>query len=134
MCFNLHAFADVYYSSLESGPEHIDTAGGYFYIADVFVMQGQTEHALAFYDKVRACARSRSEEREREKRRKGKRTRGRERKKKCNVERESVIVKRGHSPFPSFFPHNTTRSYYPHTSLARPLACLLACSLARLGG
>ncbi len=30
---------DVYYSSLESGPEHIDTAGGYFYMADVFLTQ-----------------------------------------------------------------------------------------------
>ncbi len=43
---------DVYYSSLESGPEHIDTAGGYFYLADVFMTQGIVEHALAFYDKV----------------------------------------------------------------------------------
>lgn len=43
---------DIYYSSLESGPEHIDTAGGYFYMADVFLTQGVVEHALAFYDKV----------------------------------------------------------------------------------
>jgi hypothetical protein len=43
---------DVYYSSLESGPEHIDTAGGYFYLADVFMTQGVVEHALALYDKV----------------------------------------------------------------------------------
>ena len=43
---------DVYYSSLESGPEHIDTAGGYFYLADTFLSRGSLEHALAFYDKV----------------------------------------------------------------------------------
>jgi hypothetical protein len=43
---------DVYYSSLESGPEHIDTAGGYFYMADVFLTQGERENALALYDKV----------------------------------------------------------------------------------
>lgn len=43
---------DVYYSSLESGPEHIDTAGGYFYLADVFATQGIIENALALYDKV----------------------------------------------------------------------------------
>jgi hypothetical protein len=43
---------DVYYSSLESGPEHIDTAGGYFYLADVFLTQGIIENALALYDKV----------------------------------------------------------------------------------
>ena len=43
---------DVYYSSLESGPEHIDTAGGYFYMADVFQTQGIIENSLALYDKV----------------------------------------------------------------------------------
>jgi len=43
---------DIYYSSLESGPEHIDTAGGYFYLADVFMTMGSVEHALALYDKV----------------------------------------------------------------------------------
>jgi hypothetical protein len=43
---------DVYYSSLESGPEHIDTAGGYFYMADVFLTTEAVDQALAFYDKV----------------------------------------------------------------------------------
>lgn len=52
---------DVYYSSLESGPEHIDTAGGYFYLADVFLSisasdasraSSSIESALALYDKV----------------------------------------------------------------------------------
>lgn len=57
---------DVYYSSLESGPEHIDTAGGYFYMADVFFSSPPSanadpmsagsnqniENALALYDKV----------------------------------------------------------------------------------
>jgi tetratricopeptide (TPR) repeat protein len=43
---------DVYYSSLESGPEHIDTTGGYYYMADVFLQQQQVEQALALYDKV----------------------------------------------------------------------------------
>jgi len=43
---------DVYYSSLESGPEHIDTAAGYFYMGDIFMMQNEVEPALAFFDKV----------------------------------------------------------------------------------
>jgi tetratricopeptide (TPR) repeat protein len=43
---------DVYHSALESGPEHIDTAGGYYYMADVFLQQGKVEQALALQDKV----------------------------------------------------------------------------------
>lgn len=43
---------DVYYSSLECGPEHIDTAGGYYYMADVFLHMKKAEQALALYDKV----------------------------------------------------------------------------------
>lgn len=43
---------DVYYSSLELGPEHVHTAGGYYYLANVCLMREQVEHALAFYDKV----------------------------------------------------------------------------------
>lgn len=43
---------DVYYSSLEIGPEHVDTAGGYFHMANIFYQQNRVESALAFYDKV----------------------------------------------------------------------------------
>ena len=43
---------DVYYASLEVGPEHVDTAGGYFQMANIFYSQNQIENSLAFYDKV----------------------------------------------------------------------------------
>ncbi len=43
---------DVYYASLEVGPEHVDTAGGYYHMANIFYNQNQIENALAFYDKV----------------------------------------------------------------------------------
>ena len=43
---------DVYYSSLLVGPEHVDTACGYFYMADIFYTQSRIESALALYDKV----------------------------------------------------------------------------------
>ena len=43
---------DVYYASLEVGPEHVDTAGGYYNMAKIFYTQNQIENALAFYDKV----------------------------------------------------------------------------------
>ena len=43
---------DIYFSSIEVGPEHIDTAGGYYYIASVFLLQERIEHALANFDKV----------------------------------------------------------------------------------
>jgi tetratricopeptide (TPR) repeat protein len=43
---------DVYFSSLEVGPEHIDTAAGYFHMANIFRSQNRVENGLAFYDKV----------------------------------------------------------------------------------
>jgi len=43
---------DVYYSSLEIGPEHVDTAGGYYHMANIFYSQNRIENALALYDKV----------------------------------------------------------------------------------
>ena len=43
---------DVYYSSLMVGPEHIDTSGGYFQLANVFYSMNKIENALAMYDKV----------------------------------------------------------------------------------
>ncbi|CAM9150902.1 unnamed protein product [Scytosiphon promiscuus] len=43
---------DVYCSSLEVGPEHIDTSAGYFLIANIFYAQRKVESSLAFYDKV----------------------------------------------------------------------------------
>jgi tetratricopeptide (TPR) repeat protein len=43
---------DVYFSSLQVGPEHIETAGGYYYIATVFYLQRRIDCALAMCDKV----------------------------------------------------------------------------------
>ena len=43
---------DIYFSSLEVGPEHIDTAAGYFHMANIFRSQNRVENSLAFYDKV----------------------------------------------------------------------------------
>ncbi|KAH8076542.1 hypothetical protein JL721_550 [Aureococcus anophagefferens] len=43
---------DIYCSSLEAGPEHIDTSAGYYHTASVFYAQHRIENALAFYDKV----------------------------------------------------------------------------------
>lgn len=43
---------DVYYSSLRVGPEHIDTSGGYYQLANVFYAMNKIESALAMYDKV----------------------------------------------------------------------------------
>ncbi|KAJ8608269.1 hypothetical protein CTAYLR_007267 [Chrysophaeum taylorii] len=43
---------DIYFSSLEMGPEHIETSVGYYHIASVFYAQHKIENALAFYDKV----------------------------------------------------------------------------------
>ena len=43
---------DVYFSSLEVGPEHVDTAGGFFHMGNVFYAQNRIENALAFFDKV----------------------------------------------------------------------------------
>ena len=43
---------DIYHSSLEVGPEHIDTSGGYFHMANIFYIQNRIDNALAFYDKV----------------------------------------------------------------------------------
>mmetsp|Transcript_20205 Transcript_20205/g.42332 ORF Transcript_20205/g.42332 Transcript_20205/m.42332 type:complete len:456 (+) Transcript_20205:113-1480(+) len=43
---------DIYHSSLEVGPEHVDTSGGYFHMANIFYIQNKIDNALAFYDKV----------------------------------------------------------------------------------
>lgn len=43
---------DIYYCSLNVGPEHIETAGGYYHIALVFLKQDNVEQSLAFFDKV----------------------------------------------------------------------------------
>lgn len=50
-----HFAQDVYYSSLEMGPEHPDTARGYFHMATIFYMKREVEHALALFDKVVDC-------------------------------------------------------------------------------
>lgn len=50
-----HFGEDVYYSSLEMGPEHPDTARGYFHMATIFYMKREVEHALALFDKVVDC-------------------------------------------------------------------------------
>jgi len=44
--------SDVYYSSLEIGPEHVDTAGGFYHMANIFYAQNRIENALALFDKV----------------------------------------------------------------------------------
>jgi len=47
-----HLAEDVYTSSLEVGPEHVHTAVGFYFIANVFLMQEKIEQTLTFYDKV----------------------------------------------------------------------------------
>ena len=47
--------SDIYFMSLEVGPEHVDTAGGYFHLAAVFDAQHRVENALAMYDKASVC-------------------------------------------------------------------------------
>ena len=44
--------SDVYFSSLEIGPEHVDTAGGFYHMANIFYAQNRIENALALFDKV----------------------------------------------------------------------------------
>ena len=34
------------------GPEHVDTSGGFFHMANIFYAQNKIDNALAFYDKV----------------------------------------------------------------------------------
>eukprot|EP00744_Colponema_vietnamica_P000725 GILI01001269.1.p1 GENE.GILI01001269.1~~GILI01001269.1.p1 ORF type:complete len:369 (+),score=64.79 GILI01001269.1:77-1183(+) len=46
--------SDVYFSSLEAGPEHISTAASYYHMANVFHSQSKNDQALAFFDKVEA--------------------------------------------------------------------------------
>jgi len=47
-----HMAHDIYYLSLELGPEHIETAVGYFNMSNIFLAQSRVEQGLAFYDKV----------------------------------------------------------------------------------
>lgn len=47
-----HLAEDVYRSSLQFGPEHVQTSGGYFEIAAALLQLGKVEAALAFDDKV----------------------------------------------------------------------------------
>ncbi|KAI9206812.1 uncharacterized protein BJ171DRAFT_456659 [Polychytrium aggregatum] len=44
--------SDIYYSSLEKGPNHISVTGGYFHLGNVFHKQNRIPHAYAVYDKV----------------------------------------------------------------------------------
>ncbi|KAJ3209974.1 Zinc finger MYND domain-containing protein 12 [Dinochytrium kinnereticum] len=43
---------DIYYSSLDHGPDHIAASGGYFQLGNVFHRQGKTEQVVAVFDKV----------------------------------------------------------------------------------
>lgn len=43
---------DIYFASLDLGPEHVLTAGGYYLMANIFLTQKRIEPALAFLDKV----------------------------------------------------------------------------------
>jgi tetratricopeptide (TPR) repeat protein len=47
-----HMAKDIYYLSLDLGPENVQTAVGYFNMGNVFIAQSQLEKGLAFYDKV----------------------------------------------------------------------------------
>jgi len=47
-----HMANDIYYLSLDLGPENVQTAVGYFNMGNVFIAQSQLEKGLAFYDKV----------------------------------------------------------------------------------
>ena len=42
----------MYYCIVRGRSEHVDTAGGYFQMANIFYSQNQIENSLAFYDKV----------------------------------------------------------------------------------
>lgn len=49
----LASFArDVFYASMVHGPEAIDVAVGYFFMAQVMAAQGQMENSLALFDRV----------------------------------------------------------------------------------
>lgn len=43
---------DIYFASLDYGPEHIATVGGYFYMGNIFFAQGDAPSALAMYTRV----------------------------------------------------------------------------------
>ncbi len=43
---------DVYYCSLEYGPEHLATTAAYFYMARAFLQMSRAENGLAFFDKI----------------------------------------------------------------------------------
>jgi len=47
-----HMANGIYYSSLELGPEHVDTAVGYYHCASIFFEMRRVEQGLAFFDKV----------------------------------------------------------------------------------
>ncbi|KAG8463355.1 hypothetical protein KFE25_004866 [Diacronema lutheri] len=47
-----HLADDVYHSSLQFGPEHVHTSGGYFEMGACFFALERVEPALAFFDKV----------------------------------------------------------------------------------
>jgi len=47
-----HLADDVYHSSLQFGPEHVHTSGGYFEMGACFFALQKVEPALAFFDKV----------------------------------------------------------------------------------
>ncbi|KAH7821804.1 putative Zinc finger MYND domain-containing protein 12 [Monocercomonoides exilis] len=43
---------DIYYSSVDCNPDHIETTPGYFHLANTFIATKQTEIASRIYDKV----------------------------------------------------------------------------------
>lgn len=47
-----HLADDIYHSSLQFGPEHVHTSGGYFEMGACFFALQQVEPALAFFDKT----------------------------------------------------------------------------------
>lgn len=43
---------DIYYSSMEKGPDHVDTTAGYFHLANSFRLTKNNDAASRIYDKV----------------------------------------------------------------------------------
>lgn len=50
-----HFAEDAYESALALGPESLDAADAYFYLAETFAAQGRAEASLALFDKVVDC-------------------------------------------------------------------------------
>ncbi|KAI9349459.1 hypothetical protein DFJ73DRAFT_833634 [Zopfochytrium polystomum] len=43
---------DIYFSSLDNGPNHISVTGGYFQLGNVFHKQGRIDHVTSVFDQI----------------------------------------------------------------------------------